>query len=241
MNLPSQTPIWHAQGAEKRAAVNQMFAEIAPRYDLMNGVMSLSMHHRWRAYAASCLNLKPGDTALDLCCGTGDFFKPLFSTVGPQGHVFGLDFCLPMLQMAQVKHYPDLSLGDACALPLLDSSVNGCAVGWGLRNVPSLAGALSEIFRVLKPGARLVSLDMAVPNNPILRVGSRIMTTYIFPFFGKLAGSKTAYTYLPKSTEGFVSPEQLTEAYRAAGFVENGFKRLMLGNIAVVWGQKPAL
>src|SRR5687768_14452501 len=95
--------IWQTEGAKKRSAVQGMFAEIAPTYDLLNSVMSLRLHHRWRAFAVRLLNLKLGDQALDVCCGTGDFMVPLQASVGKEGVVAGIDFCLPMLQKAAEK------------------------------------------------------------------------------------------------------------------------------------------
>src|SRR5688500_11585790 len=97
---------WRAVGAEKREAVQRLFAEIAPRYDLLNSIMSLSRHRRWRERAVALLQLRPGDSALDVCSGTGDFLKPLRAAVGADGKVFGLDFCLPMLQKAREKSVP---------------------------------------------------------------------------------------------------------------------------------------
>src|ERR1700722_16546886 len=111
-NSADQTP-WSAEGQEDRVAVQSMFAEIAPTYDLCNSIMSLSNHRRWRAWAASQLHLKPGDTALDLCSGTGDFIKPLRKAVGEKGIVLAADFCLPMLERAVDKPATGLVLADA--------------------------------------------------------------------------------------------------------------------------------
>src|SRR4051794_33834278 len=98
----AEEPIWQTEGAQKRSSVQSMFGEIAPTYDLLNGMMSLSLHHRWRAYAVSKLDLKEGNSALDVCCGTGDFMIPLKKAVGT-GAVNGVDFCLPMLEVAKPK------------------------------------------------------------------------------------------------------------------------------------------
>ena len=116
--------IWQTEGSNKRSAVQGMFAEIAPTYDLLNSVMSLRLHHRWRAYAVRKLELKEGDRALDVCCGTGDFMAPLVKAVRDKGFVAGIDFCLPMLEKAvgkpgaQGSKGPRLGLGDACQLPV---------------------------------------------------------------------------------------------------------------------------
>lgn len=241
--------IWQTEGAKKRSAVQDMFAEIAPTYDLLNSVMSLRLHHRWRAFAVRMLNLKTGDKALDVCCGTGDFMAPLKSGVGDKGLVAGIDFCLPMLEKASEKFShpspltpnpsPPLSLGDACQLPVQSNQFQGVSVGWGIRNVPDIDGAHRELLRVLKPGGRFVSLDMARPRNVLIRVPSEFVGNVILPRLGAAFGKTKAYTYLPKSTQRFKSREELQASMEAAGFTNVGFKDLFFGNICVHWGQKP--
>jgi demethylmenaquinone methyltransferase / 2-methoxy-6-polyprenyl-1,4-benzoquinol methylase len=236
--------IWQTEGAKKRSAVQGMFAEIAPTYDLLNSVMSLRLHHRWRAYAVRKLELKANQKALDVCCGTGDFMAPLSKIVGDKGMVAGVDFCLPMLQKAVGKpgtngDGPRLSLGDACRLPVQSNAFDGVSVGWGIRNVPDIDGAHRELFRVLKPGGRFVSLDMARPRNVLIRVPSEFMTNTILPRLGALFGKTKAYTYLPKSTQSFKNRKELAASMESAGFTEVGFKDLFFGNICVHWGRKP--
>jgi demethylmenaquinone methyltransferase/2-methoxy-6-polyprenyl-1,4-benzoquinol methylase len=222
-----------------------MFAEIAPTYDLLNSVMSLRLHHRWRAFAVRKLELKPGDCALDVCCGTGDFMAPLSKAVGDRGKVFGIDFCLPMLQKAIGKpgtsdpQTPRLSVGDACQLPVQTGTFDGVSVGWGIRNVPDIDGAHRELFRVLKSGGRFISLDMARPRNPLIRVPSEFVANSILPRLGALFGKTKAYTYLPKSTQVFKTRKELAASMESAGFVNIGFNDLFFGNICVHWGQKP--
>src|SRR5690242_11811335 len=111
---------WTAEGQEKRAAVKEMFAEIAPTYDLCNSIMSLALHRRWRACALRYLHLRPGDSVLDLCCGTGEFLIPLRKEVTKAGSVIGTDFCLPMLKRAENKQSNLLILGDAGRLPIVE-------------------------------------------------------------------------------------------------------------------------
>ena len=237
----AERAIWQEEGTGKRTAVQGMFAEIAPTYDRLNSIMSLRLHHRWRSYAVSKLNLQPGDSALDVCCGTGDFMAPLQRTVGSQGKVFGVDFCLPMLEVARSKlQTPNskLALGDACQLPIQADSVQAVSVGWGIRNVPDIDGAHRELFRVLKPGGRFVSLDMAVPRNPLIRIPSQFVGKILLPRIGALFGKTKAYTYLPKSTQRFKSREELKSSMEQAGFKDVGYKDLFFGNICVHWGQK---
>ncbi len=232
--------IWQQEGEGKRAAVQKMFGEIAPTYDRVNGLISLSLHGRWRAFAASTLDLAEGDRALDVCCGTGDFIPHLRRAVGESGSVVGVDFCSPMLDMASQKGVDgQLSLGDACQLPFGSNRFDGVSVGWGIRNVPDIDLAHREAFRVLKPGGRFVSLDMARPTSAILRRFSEFTFHNVVPFLGSLFGKREAYTYLPKSTERFMSREELAASMDRAGFKDIRYRSLMMGNICVHWGAKP--
>lgn len=222
-----------------------MFAEIAPTYDLLNGLMSLSLHRRWRAFAVRQLTLKQGERALDVCCGTGDFMVPLSKRVGADGTVVGVDFCLPMLQIAKKKHsvlgtlHSALSLGDACQLPIRNESFDGVSVGWGIRNVPDIDAAHRELVRVLRRGGRFVSLDMARPKNRLVRATSEFVLGTVLPRLGSFFGRTEAYTYLPKSAQRFWTREQLKASMESAGLVDVRHRDLMLGNICVHWGRKP--
>jgi demethylmenaquinone methyltransferase / 2-methoxy-6-polyprenyl-1,4-benzoquinol methylase len=232
--------IWQAEGVQKRAAVRGMFAEIAPTYDLLNSLISFRLHHRWRAFAVKQMRLQAGETALDVCCGTGDFMRPLRKAVGESGKVFGIDFCLPMLEVAQRKHVPGfVGLGDACQLPIQSNSVDGVSVGWGIRNVPDIDQAHRDLFRVLRPGGRFVSLDMARPGNRFIRKVSEWSCGTLIPRLGSLFGKTQAYTYLPKSTQRFMSRGDLIQSMTKAGFVETGYRDLFFGNVCVHWGTKP--
>jgi demethylmenaquinone methyltransferase/2-methoxy-6-polyprenyl-1,4-benzoquinol methylase len=231
---------WTAEGQEKRAAVRDMFAEIAPTYDVCNALMSFSLHHRWRAYAVRLLNLQPGSRALDVCCGTGDFLQPLRKAVGQNGRIVGVDFCLPMLDIASDKKLANgLALGDACKLPVRGASVDAVTVGWGIRNVPDIDAAHQEIARVLKPGGRFVSIDMARPRNGMVGAMSEWLFQHGVPLLGRLFGKTKAYTYLPKSTQRFSTREELKGSMERAGFRDVRYKDLFFGNICIHWGQKP--
>lgn len=236
-------PIWTAEGARKRAAIQGMFAEIAHNYDRLNGLMSFSLHHRWRAYAVKTLNLKHGDRALDVCCGTGDFIVALKRAVGNQGFVAGVDFCAPMLEQAAAKleGSSPLSLGDACCLPITSQAFDGVTVGWGIRNVPDIDAAHREIARVLKPGGRFVSLDMARPRNPLVRTVCEFVFNTLTPRLGAFFGKSEAYTYLPKSTQRFWTREQLAASMESAGLVDVCCHDFMGGNICLHFGRKPAI
>ncbi|GMV89022.1 MAG: demethylmenaquinone methyltransferase [Chthonomonas sp.] len=235
---PQATP-WLAEGDAKRRAVQTMFAEIAGRYDLLNGVMSLNLHRRWRSVAVRTIRPPVGGTAVDVCSGTGDFLAPLRQAVGAQGTVVGLDFCRPMLEGAVGKtEVTGLTVGDACRLPLRDACADCVTVGWGIRNVPDMDAAHREIARVLRPGGKFVSLDMAVPRNPVVGVGSRLVCRRVLPALGRLFGLSKAYTYLPESTLLFATREALADSMRRAGFVDVRHRDFMLGNICMHWGTK---
>lgn len=230
--------IWLAQGSEKRAAVRDMFDGIAPSYDLLNSILSLRLHRRWRAFAVRLLDLEKGDRALDLCCGTGDFMTPLEKKLGAD-KVLGLDFSIPMLKIAKKKRHVRLAAGDACRLPVRSASLDAVTVGWGIRNVPEPDRAHEEISRVLKPGGRFISLDMARPRNPVLGAISRVIFGGVIPLIGGLFGKRKAYTYLPQSTRRFLSREELCESMRRAGFVDVGWRDMFFGNICLHWGRRP--
>jgi len=229
---------WHAVGAGKRQAVQALFGTIAGNYDLLNSAMSLRLHHRWRSEAVQMLKLSEGDTVADICCGTGDFSWPIRRVVGASARVVGFDFCLPMVQVGMQKSVPmALGTGDACALPLASRSFDAVTVGWGLRNVADLEAALAEIRRILRPGGRFVSVDMAKPRNPLLRASSRFAFSVLAPVLGSLFKRRAAYKYLPQSTEQFASRDEQVELMRTAGFSEAAYKDLFFGNICIHWGK----
>ena len=236
--LQADRPIWTEEGSSKRHAVQRMFDDIAPTYDLLNGLLSFANHHRWRALAVSSLNLKPGDSVLDLCCGTGDFLVPLRKAVGPAGQLLGLDLSEQMLGVAEKKLSEPLAQADACSLPSRSGSFDAVTVGWGIRNVPDQDAAHREIARVLRPGGRFVSIDMARPDSAMVRSASEFMFHRAVPLLGAVFGRREAYTYLPKSTERFMNRDQLEQSMRDAGFSDVGWRDFMFGNICMHWGTK---
>ncbi|MCU0315385.1 MAG: bifunctional demethylmenaquinone methyltransferase/2-methoxy-6-polyprenyl-1,4-benzoquinol methylase UbiE [Fimbriimonadaceae bacterium] len=232
---------WLTQGDEKLIAVREMFAEIAPSYDRVNSVMSLSLHHRWRQAAVKAIGIKPGDKVLDLCCGTGDFLSPILKSLENSGEAVGIDFCEPMLRQAEQKFGDrvQLMVADACKLPFAEESFDCVTVGWGLRNVPDLRQALSEAIRVLKPSGRFATLDMARPRGKVVGAVAEKSFHTIVPRLGKLVGHSTAYEYLPKSTERFLSRQALKEEMEAAGFAAITIRDFFFGNICLHTGVKP--
>lgn len=237
MGTAAEKAPWMAEGEEKRELVRDMFADVAPSYDLVNSLMCFRLHHKWRRMAVAGLGLKPGEKALDVCTGTGDFLKPLAEAGAT---VVGVDFCAPMLFKARQK-MPEakLGLGDACRLPVATGTVDAVTVGWGLRNVPDVGAALREAVRVLKPGGRFVTLDMARPRSAIVGRLSEFTFHRVAPLIGRLFGKSQAYTYLPKSTLQFLSREQMKAAMEQAGFRDVRWRDVFLGNVCMHWGVRP--
>jgi demethylmenaquinone methyltransferase/2-methoxy-6-polyprenyl-1,4-benzoquinol methylase len=233
-------PVWLADGGEKRERVQLLFADLAPVYDRVNRVISLSGDRRWRIATVRALELQAGDTVADICCGTGAFMLPLREAVGASGLVLGLDFCAPMLEHARAKAVPgELAASDACALPLVSARFDAVTIGWGLRNVSDLRLALAETFRILKPGGRLASIDMAQPRIAPVNAVSRRLFRPILKAAGARAGKAEAYTYLAESTHRFVSRESLADAMVAVGFAEVRYRDFALGHVCLHVARKP--
>ena len=194
--------------------VQRMFDRIAPVYDAMNRTMTAGLDRRWRRITAEAV-VHPGDEVLDACCGTGDLAIAC-AQVG--GHVTGLDFSERMLERARRKA-PELEWvsGDLQALQFADASFDAATVGFGVRNVEDLDGALRELRRVLHPGGRLGILEITPPRG-FLRPFYRFWFDGVVPLLGKLLPGGSAYTYLPASVRRFPEPEDLASLIAAAGF-----------------------
>jgi demethylmenaquinone methyltransferase/2-methoxy-6-polyprenyl-1,4-benzoquinol methylase len=227
--------------------VREMFNSIAHRYDLVNSLMTLGLDRSWRRFTARRSEPKPGACGLDLCCGTGMLAMELASFVGPSGRVVGLDFSEKMLDVARknlerfvLRDNIRLVCGQAMELPFRDDTFDCATVGWGLRNVPDISTGLREMTRVVKPGGKVVSLDVAQPGMPGFRYLYWLYFSRIIPTMGKFwTGNEEAYRYLYNSAQAFLRPEDLTEIFRQAGLVETRYHHLTGGIVAVVEGRKP--
>jgi demethylmenaquinone methyltransferase/2-methoxy-6-polyprenyl-1,4-benzoquinol methylase len=198
-----------------------MFDRIASVYDLMNSVMTAGLHHRWRSRAADLAAVGPGDRALDVATGTGDLAVELGRRVGPQGEVIGSDFSEKMLELARAKA-PAIAFeqANALALPYEDDSFDAATVGFGARNFSDLPQGLREMTRVVRPGGRVVILEITTPERPPLSLFFRLWFDRVVPMLGRFAGDPDAYTYLPSSVRRFPNARGLGAAMAAVGLVD---------------------
>jgi demethylmenaquinone methyltransferase/2-methoxy-6-polyprenyl-1,4-benzoquinol methylase len=221
-----------------------MFDRVAGRYDAMNSVMTAGMHHRWRERAAERAALRPGDSALDVCCGTGDLALELARRVAPGGRVVGCDFSEPMLDLARDKAGEQGAEGvrfewaDALQLPYDDGRFDAVTVGFGVRNLADLDRGLREMARVLRPGGRLVILEITQPTRPPLSTFYSLWFDRIVPVLGVFAGDSDAYSYLPESVRSFPDPHRLAAKMDAAGLKDIRYTVLAGGIIAIHSGAR---
>ncbi len=216
-----------------------MFDRVASNYDALNSVMTAGLHHGWRQRAAARTELSAGDSALDVCCGTGDFALELATQVTPGGHVVGCDFSEPMLDLAREKAAERQVAGvrfewaDALQLPYDAERFDAVTVGFGVRNLADLDRGLSEMVRVLKPGGRAVILEITQPVRPPLSIFYSLYFDRIVPLLGSFSSDPEAYSYLPESVRSFPSPRGLAEKMDRAGFERIRYTVLAGGIIAI--------
>jgi demethylmenaquinone methyltransferase/2-methoxy-6-polyprenyl-1,4-benzoquinol methylase len=201
------------EGDEKVRAVRGMFDAIAPRYDLVNRIMTFGMDVRWRRLAVRSLGLGRGGRVVDLACGTGDLCRELTKAgLDP----IGADLSLGMLQAARTE--APLVQADALRLPLPDGSVDGATCGFALRNLVDLGSFFDELDRIVRPGGRIALLEVAEPANRLLRFGHGIYFGKVVPLIGGLLSDRSAYRYLPKSVAYLPEPDVMLDRLRSAGF-----------------------
>lgn len=232
-----------AQGnADKGTYVRGMFSAIAPRYDLLNRVLSLSLDRSWRRKAIAELGVMkdPGGCYLDLCAGTLDVAAAIARVDGFEGTVVGADFSEAMLRQGQGKRATGNGrriapvTADALCLPVADGSFAGAIVAFGIRNVVDLDAAVREVHRVIRPGGRFVILEFTTPRNRIVRTGYHAYFHHVLPRIGSLvSGHGTAYAYLPESVAHFPDERALGARLEAAGFTNVRWQTMMLGIVAI--------
>lgn len=226
---------------QDKSHVQDMFGQIAHRYDRMNRIMTLGRDRAWRKLVVEKAHLHDDSHVLDIAAGTGDIAFEIRRQY-PQATVVAADFALPMMQVGQSRplgHAVIWSAADALRLPFPNESFDATVSGFLLRNVPDIDQTLREQHRVLRPGGWCVSLDTSPPPNNVLRPFITLYLRGVIPLLGRLlAGSPDAYHYLSSSTAAFEPPDRLAERFEHAGFRAVDYRRLMFGTIAVHWGKK---
>ncbi len=233
-----------AGGPAKRSYVQRIFSEIAPRYDLLNRLLSGGIDRSWRRAAIAALRVerRPAGTYLDLCAGTLDVGAAIAAMAGFRGRVIGADFAEPMLRAGRGKAPVAVLtpvVADALMLPLAESSCDGAIVAFGIRNVIDIRDACREVLRVLTPGGRFVVLEFSTPRSAVVRWTYQLYSRRVLPLIGALiSGHPTAYRYLPDSIAQFPSEEKLRTLIADAGFTDVSVTSLTAGVAAIHVGVK---
>jgi len=237
---------WKIPSPEKVRWVNRHFNVVAPKYDFMNSLLSFGIHHLWKRAAVRMLALDAGDRVLDLCGGTGDLALLAARVVGASGQVVLYDLNRPMMELGRLKtgrHFPAGRIvyvqGDAQGISVADQSFDAAMVGFGIRNLTDLEQGFREMYRVLRPGGKMMCLEFSTPVDPLFRWLYDFYSFYVMPWLGNLiAGSREAYTYLPESIRSFPLPGELSKILERVGFTSVTYRRLTNGIAAVHLGTK---
>jgi len=227
-------------GALDEPQVRAMFDRIAGLYDRMNSVMTAGLHHEWRRRAADLAELSPGGRALDVATGTGDLALELATRVAPTGEVVGVDFAEKMLELARAKAGARVRFesGNALALDYADGEFDAATVGFGARNFSDLDRGLAEMARVVRPGGRVVVLEITTPQRPPLSTFFDLWFDHAIPALGRVVDSQ-AYSYLPSSVKRFPGPDELAARMWDAGLREIRYVLTAGGIIALHVGVVP--
>ena len=246
----------------EQGKIREMFDDIAGSYDRLNDLMTAGLHHRWRDMGVMLAKVGPGSSALDVCCGTGDFAFALRRAIGPEGRVVGADVSEEMLKIAREKSgrnqlYVEFMQGDVLELPFPDggpaasassgspgsrtgrgpAGFDACTVGFGIRNVADITRAFGEMRRVCRPGGRVVCLEITQPHIPVFKQFYKVWFDFAVPRLGKLAArDEEAYRYLPASVKRFPAPDELKRLMEEAGLKSVHYELLAGGIIALHHG-----
>ncbi len=238
---------FYAPDGQRAARVGDLFASVARRYDLINDLQSFGLHRRWKHRLVELADVRPGDRALDLCCGTGDI---AFKLAARGAEVVGLDFSKAMLAIAEARRQknnpkseirnPKFLQGDVQQIPFSDGSFDIVTVGYGLRNLASWQAGLREMERVVKPGGRLLVLDFGKPANPLWRAIYLGYLKFFVPFLGRVfCGSAAAYAYILESLEHYPAQEGVAAAMRQMRLMNVRIVNLLGGAMSINYGEKP--
>ena len=221
------------QGADKVRAVREMFDSIAPRYDLVNRIMTFRLDVRWRRKSVAALSLPRGSVVLDLASGTGDMCVDLAKA----GHrPISIDLSLGMLR-ADHSGSPRVQ-ADILRLPIPDGAADGVTCGFALRNLVELPAFFDELARVVRPGGRIALLDVGVPHNPLVRAGHQLYFGKVVPKVGAWLSDPAAYRYLPRSVAYLPPTEQMVASLRGCGFGDARDRRFTLGVTQLLTGTR---
>lgn len=231
---------FYVPGQERARRVQELFCKIAPRYDLINDLQSFGLHRLWKRKLTALAEVGPGQTGLDLCCGTGDVALALARKATL---VLGLDFSLPMLELAHRRRGGQSGLaflqGDALRIPAKDESFDAVTISYGLRNLADLEAGLREMHRVTKPGGRLLVLDFGKPPNPVWRWFYFAYLRLGVPLFGKVfCGDKDTYAYILESLRHYPAQEGVAAAMRDMACEEVRVFNLLGGMMSINYGRK---
>jgi len=235
--------MFYMRGEQRAAKVGELFATIARRYDLINDVQSFGLHRVWKRRLLRLAEPRAGERALDLCCGTGD----LALALAARGvHAVGLDFSEPMLEVAKEKaegrkQKAEVKFvhGDAQRIPFPENAFDLLTIGYGLRNLADLDAGLRDMFRVTKPGGRLLVLEFGKPDNTAWRGIYFGYLKFLLPFFGKVfCGNAAAYAYILESLKHYPAQQEVTERMRAQGWRNVRVFNLMGGIMSIHRAEK---
>jgi demethylmenaquinone methyltransferase/2-methoxy-6-polyprenyl-1,4-benzoquinol methylase len=223
--------------------VQEMFDRIAGRYELLNALMSAGLNRIWNKKALQATGLRPGGRALDLACGTGSLTRDLAKRVGSEGYVLGMDFSKEMIEAAKKRPASNVEylLGDATDLQgVEDGSFDAATIAYGARNIPNLDALFGEMARAVRPGGRVVCLEIARPRGRFFATFYGLWFDRLVPWLGaKVSGDAWAYSYLPESVKAFVAPGELAEIMRRNGLQNVTWWQLSGGIVTLHAGTKP--
>ena len=236
---------FYTSGEQRAQKVNDLFGKIARRYDLITDVQSFGLHWRWKRRVVEFASVRPGDRALDVCCGTGDIGFLAEAAGGAGTRVVGADFTLPMLAVARRRKLAEakasaFTQADALRLPFPDGTFHAITVGYGLRNIADPEAALAEMRRVLAPGGRAVILDFGKPGNPVAAALYQAFLHTMMPAVGLLFhGDADTYLYIPASLKRYPGQRGVAELMEKTGFVNVRYENRLLGTMGINIGNAP--